>query len=114
MQLFSAPAVCLNSPFDGTDEAKNELFLGDEKMSADYKRLYRSRTDRMFSGLCAGIGQYVGIDPTVVRVLFALATLVAFPMPLLVYFAMMILVPEEPLAAESPATIGSTSSGEIL
>lgn len=83
-------------------------------MPADYKRLYRSRTDRMFSGLCAGIGQYVGIDPTVVRILFVLATFVALPMPLLIYFAMMILVPEEPLGAQSPVAPVSTSSGEIL
>ncbi|MBE0699894.1 MAG: PspC domain-containing protein, partial [Anaerolineaceae bacterium] len=31
------------------------------------KRLYRSRSDRMFSGLCAGLGSYLGLDPTVVR-----------------------------------------------
>lgn len=65
-------------------------------MSTDYKRLYRSRSDRMFSGLCAGMGQYVGIDPTVVRVLFALGGIFLFPMPIIIYGAMMLIVPEEP------------------
>jgi phage shock protein C len=69
-------------------------------MSDDYKRLYRSRSDRMFSGLCAGLGQYIGLDPTVVRVLFALSSIFLFPMPIIVYGVMMLVVPEEP--ANSP------------
>ncbi len=65
-------------------------------MPGDYKRLYRSRTDRMFSGLCAGLGEYIGMDPTVVRAIFALVSIFAFPAPIIVYFAMMLIVPEEP------------------
>jgi phage shock protein PspC (stress-responsive transcriptional regulator) len=65
-------------------------------MTDTYKRLYRSRTDRMFSGLCAGIGDYIGLDPTVVRLLFALGAIFFFPMPILIYGVMMLVVPEEP------------------
>ncbi len=68
-------------------------------MPTDYKRLYRSRSDRMFSGLCAGIGQYSGIDPTVVRALFALSAIFFFPVPILVYGVLMLIVPEEPAAS---------------
>lgn len=68
-------------------------------MANDYKRLYRSRSDRMFSGLCAGIGDYIGMDPTVVRILFALSSIFLFPGPMIVYVAMMLIVPEEPLPA---------------
>lgn len=32
------------------------------------RRLYRSNTDRMVAGVCGGIGEYTGLDPTVVRV----------------------------------------------
>ncbi len=65
-------------------------------MQNDVKKLYRSRSDRMFSGLCGGLGQYIGIDPTVVRVIFAILGVFTFPLPLLLYFVMMLIVPEEP------------------
>jgi len=64
----------------------------------EYKRLYRSRNDRMISGLCAGLGTYIGMDPTVVRLIFAITGIFLFPMPLIVYLVMMLVVPEEPLS----------------
>ena len=60
------------------------------------RRLYRSTRDRMFSGLCAGLGEYIGVDPTVVRLIFALSSIFFFPLPIIVYFVMMLIVPEEP------------------
>lgn len=38
------------------------------------KRLYKS-TDKKIDGVCAGIAEYFGIDPTIVRVIYALVTL---------------------------------------
>ena len=35
------------------------------------KKLYRSRNDKMVSGVCAGIANYLNIDPTLVRVIYA-------------------------------------------
>ena len=62
------------------------------------KRLYRSRSDRMISGVCGGLGEYLGIDPTVVRLLFLLGLFVGGSgVP--IYIVMMIIVPEEPLPA---------------
>ncbi len=69
-------------------------------MPTEYKRLYRSRTDQMFSGLCGGLGQYIGIDPTVVRALFALGAIFLFPAPIIVYVALMLIVPLEPEGSE--------------
>lgn len=37
------------------------------------KRLYRSKNDRMLCGVCGGIGEYLDIDPTLIRLLWALA-----------------------------------------
>ena len=62
------------------------------------KRLYRSRNDKMVSGLCAGLGEYTGVDPTIYRLLFALGAIFLFPTPILIYFVMMIVIPEEPAA----------------
>lgn len=35
-------------------------------------KLYRSRNERMLFGICGGLGQYMGVDPTVVRIIFVL------------------------------------------
>jgi len=75
-------------------------------MTESYKRLYRSRSDRMISGLSAGLGQYIGLDPTVVRLIFALSSIFLFPMPVIVYLVMMLVVPEEPL------TVAQVEGGE--
>lgn len=69
-------------------------------MPTDYKRLYRSQSDRMFSGLCSGLGEYMGIDPTVIRAIFALSSIFFFPLPIIIYFVLMVLVPEEPTNVE--------------
>jgi phage shock protein PspC (stress-responsive transcriptional regulator) len=39
------------------------------------KRLYRSETDRMIAGVCAGFAEYFNIDPAVVRIVFLLFVL---------------------------------------
>jgi phage shock protein C len=66
-------------------------------MTENMKRLYRSRSDRMISGLSSGLGIYIGLDPTVVRLIFAISTVFLFPFPIIVYGVMMLIVPEEPL-----------------
>ena len=40
------------------------------------KKLYRSRQNRMLGGICGGIGEYLNVDPTVVRLLWVLFTFV--------------------------------------
>lgn len=39
------------------------------------KRLYKSRDNRMISGVCAGIAEYFGIDPTLVRLAWVVFSL---------------------------------------
>ncbi len=76
-------------------------------MSQPYKTLYRSRSNRLIGGVAAGIGEYLGIDPTVVRLLFVLAALVGWVAPaVVVYLVMLFVVPEEPIAS-------ATTSGPI-
>ena len=67
-------------------------------MSKQYKQLYRSRQDRMIGGVCGGLGEYFGIDPTLVRILFVFGAFLGVPGALaLVYLVMLILVPQEQL-----------------
>ena len=35
------------------------------------KRLYRSKTNRVIAGVCGGIGEYTGVDPVIIRLLWA-------------------------------------------
>jgi phage shock protein PspC (stress-responsive transcriptional regulator) len=65
------------------------------------KRLYRSRDNRMVGGICAGLGNYIGIDPTVVRLLFALGTIFGLGSLVIVYLIMLVVIPEEPMEAPS-------------
>ena len=68
-------------------------------MSKQYKQLYRSRQDRMIGGVCGGLGEYFGIDPTLVRILFVFGAFLGVPGALaLVYLVMLILVPQDQLS----------------
>lgn len=42
------------------------------------RKLYRSTTDRKLCGVCGGVGEYFGIDSTVIRVIWALFGLFYF------------------------------------
>lgn len=67
-------------------------------MNVENRKLYRSRNDRMIAGVAGGLGEYLNIDPTIVRLLFVLFALAGGP-GLLVYIIMLLVVPEEPLDA---------------
>lgn len=58
-------------------------------------RLYRSRHDRMLAGVCGGLGEYFGIDSSLIRL--ALVLLIVFGgTGFLAYLIAWIVVPEEP------------------
>lgn len=62
------------------------------------KRLTRSNKDKMLGGVCGGIADYLMVDPTVVRLIFALVTFFTAIVPgIMVYLIMWIVVPQEPV-----------------
>jgi Putative stress-responsive transcriptional regulator len=61
-------------------------------MNAD-KRLLRSRSDRRLAGVCAGIAEYFGWDPTLVRVGWIVLTLLGGS-GILLYLIMWLVMPE--------------------
>ena len=69
-------------------------------MNNNYKSLTRSTSNRMIAGVCAGLGEYLGIDPTIVRLLTVLAFFTGFGGIAIVYFIMMIVVPEQTSAPQ--------------
>lgn len=58
------------------------------------KRLYRSRRDRMIGGVAGGLAEYLGTDPTVIRLAFGLSILLGGA-GILAYLIMWIVIPEE-------------------
>ena len=59
------------------------------------KRLYRSKKERMLGGVCAGLGEHFDIDPTVIRLVWAVITVLSIGTGVLVYVIAWILIPEE-------------------
>ena len=65
-------------------------------MNKPIKRLYRSRRDKVIGGVCGGIARYLDVDPVVVRLVWAIGTLISMGAGLLAYLIAWIIVPEEP------------------
>lgn len=66
-------------------------------MMEEPKRLYRSETNKIFSGICGGIGEYMNIDPAVVRALYVVMSLASIGFPgLIVYIVLHFVIPVKP------------------
>jgi phage shock protein C len=59
-------------------------------------RLYRSRNDKWVEGVLGGLGQYLGIDPVILRLAFIVLLLVNAGGAVIAYIIMAIVVPKEP------------------
>ena len=59
------------------------------------KRMYRSTKDRMIGGVCGGIGEYLEVDPTAIRVAYALLTLFTAFCGVILYPILWIIIPEK-------------------
>ena len=55
----------------------------------------RPRTGRLLAGVCAAIANYANIDVTVVRVIYTLLTIFTAFSGVIIYFILMLLIPEE-------------------
>ena len=60
------------------------------------KRLYRSSDNRVFAGICGGLGEYFDVDPTVVRVVYVLLSLLTAFLGVLLYIILLFVIPNRP------------------
>lgn len=58
-------------------------------------KLYRSKNNRKLAGVCGGLGEYLGADPTIMRVLFIVLAVFGGA-GLIIYLAMWLIVPQQP------------------
>jgi phage shock protein C len=59
--------------------------------------LHRSRKHKMIAGVCGGIAEWLGWDPTVVRIVYVLVSILSAAFPgIIVYVILWILMPKAP------------------
>jgi len=63
---------------------------------AGKKRLYRSGKERILGGVCGGIAEYFDTDPTIIRLIWVLFTLLSFGAGILFYIIAWIIIPRNP------------------
>jgi phage shock protein PspC (stress-responsive transcriptional regulator) len=74
------------------------------------KRLERSRSNRVLGGVCAGLANYLNMDPTLVRVLTVVISLFT-GVPILIYLVLMLVLPEEQEQGPQPGVSPAGSAG---
>ncbi|NBA85086.1 PspC domain-containing protein [Emticicia sp. CRIBPO] len=52
-------------------------------------------SDKMFFGVCGGLAKYFSLDPTLIRILVVIATILGVGSPILVYILMVFVMPKE-------------------
>jgi phage shock protein C len=63
----------------------------------DRRKLYRSRDGKMIAGVLSGLGEYVNVDASLLRIVYVALTLFTGIVPgLFLYLLMMIIIPPEP------------------
>ena len=62
------------------------------------KRLTRSNREKMIAGVCGGVAEYLDMDPSVVRVLYVLVSILSAAFPgIIAYIILMFLMPPPPV-----------------
>ena len=90
--------ICYNPPrnipfFSPYYLMKPVIFPMEAAMTS--KRLYKSRTERMIDGVCGGIAEYLGLDVTLIRIVWVLLTLFGGT-GIVLYIVAMIVMPTAP------------------
>ncbi len=60
------------------------------------KKLCKSQDNKLLFGVCGGLAEYLGVDPTIVRLIWAAVT-VFFGAGVLLYIVAVLLMPREPI-----------------
>jgi phage shock protein PspC (stress-responsive transcriptional regulator) len=87
---IAAPAAAASS--QQTNAGADYTYSKREK-----SRLYRDSGDKMIGGVCSGIANYLGIDPAIVRILFAIISFGGFGLGFLAYIILWIILPPKDL-----------------
>jgi phage shock protein PspC (stress-responsive transcriptional regulator) len=78
------------------------------------KRLYRIRETGMIAGICAGIGAYLNVDPTIVRIIVVLLAILTHGFAILVYIILLFVIPVANTSEERAAASGLPFTAQEL
>jgi len=84
------------SPVDPELSTENQTPppMSSTEHTTDFKVFRRSLTDKKVFGICGGAGEYFSIDPTILRIAYAIFTIFSGGMGIILYFLMYLIVPE--------------------
>lgn len=88
--IFPLAAFAIGIYFIIIKPSKAEITL-----SGQPEKLFRSRADRKLTGVCGGLAKYIGIDATVLRIIFILATLLTLGIFASLYLILVAFIPYE-------------------
>jgi phage shock protein PspC (stress-responsive transcriptional regulator) len=69
------------------------------------KRLYRSRKEKMRGSVCGGLSEHIDVDPTIIRLVRAVVTVLSAGMGVLIRLIAWIVIPESPDDTPKQTTI---------
>lgn len=75
--------------------AKAKTRKKSSEKNKEVKRLYRSGKDKIIGGVCGGIGEYLEVDPVIIRILWIIGTF-AWGFGVLLYIILWIVIPRNP------------------
>lgn len=104
IRIMGQPEVySVDSDESSSQSATGETYSGSQRQNTakrPSKKLYRDPDQTVVSGVCSGLGHYLGIDPVWLRILFLGSVLLSFGSMLIVYIVLWICVPEAKTTTE--------------
>jgi phage shock protein C len=95
MNIIGSVLYLLFSHSEGDTIKRSKKESKKEKCNKEnIKQLKRSTDNKIIAGVCGGIGEYLEIDPTIVRIVWIVFTLVSFGLGLIAYLLFWIVMPK--------------------
>lgn len=100
MGVFTRPKRKKKRPSNTQTYLKGRASDTDQYAFERKKKLFKSRTNRRIAGVCGGIADYLGLDATLVRLLFVIFTFIGSGSPIVAYIALSMILPKAPKSLE--------------